>query len=36
MNTFWSNDIINDTATVIVKAGLFTFQVTNNPAIEDS
>ena len=35
MNTIWSYDIISDTVTVIVKAGLFTFQVTNNPAIED-
>ena len=35
-NTFWSYDVINNTVTVIMKAGLFTFHITNNPSIENS
>ena len=35
-NTFWSYDVINNTATVTMKTGLFIFQVTDNPSIENS
>ena len=30
---FGTYDVINNTATIVVEAGLFTLQITNNPSV---